>query len=66
MDIAVQKNLAAIHVNSMPKFDEGDPVSVAAAAHGGAIHCHVDPTVQALAALQCGDLNIDEALPFQV
>lgn len=66
VDIAVQKNVTAIHVNSMPKFDEGDPVSVAAAAKGGTIHCHVDPSVQALAALQCGDLNIDESLPFKV
>lgn len=66
VDVALQKNVATIHVNSMPKFDESDPVSVAAASHGGAIHCQVDPHVQALTALQCGDLNIDELLPFKV
>lgn len=66
MGCALQKNVAAVHVNSMPKFDETDPVSVSAAAGGGQINCAVDPEVQALVAFQCGDLNVDESLPFEV
>ena len=69
VELQLLKNVAEVHVNT-----NADAAGVAAAASGetpaavpgGAITCKIDPTVNAILATCCTNLDVDSALPFQV